>query len=113
MKKIREKFSLKGESWSSHVAVLMPGESEKVAFKLNAKDFSVWADQAHKWQIFPGIFGLEVAASSRDVALRNDTAAPVWAVASAERAASVPPPPRCPKQPRHLADGATRRAASR
>lgn len=53
-------------------SLLRVGESEKVTFKLHMKDFSVWSDQAHKWQVFPGMFGLEVAASSRDVRLFAD-----------------------------------------
>jgi beta-glucosidase len=50
-------------------SLLLPDRSEKVIFKLFAKDVSIWSEHAHKWQIASGTYCIEVGSSSRDVRL--------------------------------------------
>jgi beta-glucosidase len=53
-------------------SVLLPGRSEEVTFKLHLQDLSIWSEQAHKWQLVFGTFGVDVGASSRDTRLTTD-----------------------------------------
>lgn len=48
-------------------SALLPDRSEKVTFKLHAQDISIWSEHAHKWQIVPGTYYIEVGSSSRHV----------------------------------------------
>ena len=47
---------------------LLPGESRQVTFSLDDRSFAVWADG---WKVPGGSYGVELAASSRDIRLQG------------------------------------------
>jgi beta-glucosidase len=49
---------------------LTPGEEKKVTFLLNRPDLSYWSPEKKAWVADPGIFEVQVGASSRDIRLR-------------------------------------------
>jgi beta-glucosidase len=57
---------------------LAPGQTERVAFRLDARDLSYWSTTRRAWHLEPGSFVLTVGASSRDLRLTTsvDVTAP-------------------------------------
>jgi beta-glucosidase len=50
---------------------LQEGESERVTFRLNRRDFSYWDADADRFTVAPGCYRVMVGASSRDVRLQG------------------------------------------
>ena len=50
---------------------LAPGEATLVTFALDARACSVWSEAAYAWARLPGLYGVAVGASSRDLRLRG------------------------------------------
>ncbi len=50
---------------------LKPGETKAVTFQLDRAAFSYWNPATKAWQADPGIFEIQVGASSRDIRLRT------------------------------------------
>jgi len=46
---------------------LTPGQTETVAFKLHAKDVSIWEVRLHDWAVVSGTFKVSLGSSSRDI----------------------------------------------
>jgi beta-glucosidase len=51
---------------------LAPGETKHVSLSLDARAFSYWDENAHKWTIDPGKFVLHVGDSSETTTLHAD-----------------------------------------
>ncbi|MGH9344984.1 MAG: fibronectin type III-like domain-contianing protein, partial [Terriglobia bacterium] len=51
---------------------LAPGETKRVTLTLDARSFSYWDENAHKWTIDPGKFVIRVGDSSEDTPLDAD-----------------------------------------
>ena len=49
---------------------LDPGESARVELGLDARSFAFWDSTATRWHVEPGVYGIHVGRSSRDLALR-------------------------------------------
>jgi len=49
--------------------VLSPGESQRIALTLRARDLSIWDNGTHGWAKVEGLFGVHVGSSSRDLRL--------------------------------------------
>ncbi|HEU0025038.1 MAG TPA: glycoside hydrolase family 3 C-terminal domain-containing protein [Thermoleophilaceae bacterium] len=47
------------------------GRSRAVSFTLDARDFSYWDADSHRWRVAPGCYRLLVGSSSRDIRLRD------------------------------------------
>jgi beta-glucosidase len=50
---------------------LRSGTIQKVHFKLEARDFSIWSVASHNWDIVPGEYILAAGDSSRNLSLRK------------------------------------------
>ncbi len=50
---------------------LKPGETGQARLELNARDFSYWDTQHHRWAILPGVYKIMVGSSSRDMLLHG------------------------------------------
>jgi beta-glucosidase len=50
---------------------LGPNESQTVSFRLGCSAFSFWDPATQTWQFDPGIFEIQIGASSRDIRLRT------------------------------------------
>jgi beta-glucosidase len=48
---------------------LIPGETKRVAFRLNNSAFSFWSPKSKKWTVEPGKYNIYVSASSEDIRL--------------------------------------------
>lgn len=46
---------------------LAPGESRRLEFEIDYRDFAYWCDTTHAWRVRPGIFDLSIGTSSRDI----------------------------------------------
>ncbi|WEV66234.1 MULTISPECIES: exo-alpha-(1-_6)-L-arabinopyranosidase [unclassified Bifidobacterium] len=46
---------------------LKSGESKTVSIQLDARSFAYWSDEYHDWHVEPGVYGIEVGTSSRDI----------------------------------------------
>ena len=51
---------------------LNPGETKHVTLNLDARAFSYWDENAHKWTIDPGKFTIRVGDSSENTPLSDD-----------------------------------------
>ena len=51
---------------------LEPGETKTVCFELGKRAFSYWNTQINDWYVESGVFSIEIARSSRDVALAGE-----------------------------------------
>jgi len=49
--------------------LLVPGQTETLAFTLRDEDLSIWDQNAHQWAIVRGVFSVHVGSSSRDIRL--------------------------------------------
>jgi hypothetical protein len=49
---------------------LRPGQTKRVAFKLDDRAFSYWSTAAGEWRVAPGCYDIGVGPSSRDLPLR-------------------------------------------
>lgn len=54
--------------------VLAAGESREVSFDLDSRAFAYWSERLHDWRAVKGEYRIEVARSSRDVALSASVA---------------------------------------
>ncbi len=51
---------------------LEPGETKTVSFTLGKRAFAYWNTEIHGWHVESGAFGIQIAKSSRDIALEQD-----------------------------------------
>lgn len=51
---------------------LAPGESATTEFTLDRRAFAYWDQAVRDWNVEPGVFGIEIGASSRDIRLRQE-----------------------------------------
>ncbi|MBS1847304.1 MAG: glycoside hydrolase family 3 C-terminal domain-containing protein [Actinobacteria bacterium] len=61
---------------------LAPGAAERVNFALTRRDLARWSVRAHDWVFDPGVYGIEVGASSRDLPLAETVTIPGAATAA-------------------------------
>ncbi len=55
---------------------LAAGESRRVSFAVTGRDLARWSPSRHCWRVDPGVFTVEIGASSRDIRLRAEVTAP-------------------------------------
>lgn len=51
---------------------LEPGETKTVRFRLGKRAFAYWNTEIHDWHVETGVYGVEIARSSRDIVLSKD-----------------------------------------
>ena len=57
---------------------LAPGASATATFTLDARSFSIWDVESHRWKVVRGDFGVLVGASSEDIRLIGTTTVTPW-----------------------------------